>query len=58
MSYVSRGFTGRHRDAPAGRLPPSQYDIADGCPVLSAGSVPYTEPDEWDFTVQGQVDEV
>jgi DMSO/TMAO reductase YedYZ molybdopterin-dependent catalytic subunit len=58
MSLVSRGFKGRRRDAPAGRLPPGQHDVGGDFPVLSAGPVPYTEPAEWDFTVQGQVDGV
>jgi DMSO/TMAO reductase YedYZ molybdopterin-dependent catalytic subunit len=56
-SFVSRGFTGRRRDAPAGRLPPGQHDVGDDFPVLSAGPVPYTKTDDWDFTVQGQVDQ-
>jgi DMSO/TMAO reductase YedYZ molybdopterin-dependent catalytic subunit len=58
MSFVSRGFTGRRRSGPPGRLPPGQHDVGDDFPVLSAGPVPYTEPADWDFTVQGQVDEV
>lgn len=58
MSFVSRGFTGRRRAAPAGRLPPGQHDVGDDFPVLSAGPVPYTESDDWDFSVQGQVDQV
>jgi DMSO/TMAO reductase YedYZ molybdopterin-dependent catalytic subunit len=58
MSFVSRGFTGRRRDAPAGRLPPGQHDVGDDFPVLSAGPVPYTEPNDWEFSVQGQVDGV
>jgi DMSO/TMAO reductase YedYZ molybdopterin-dependent catalytic subunit len=57
MSFVSRGFTGRRRAAPPGRLPPGQYDVGDGFPVLSAGPTPYTSLDRWDFRVRGQVDE-
>ena len=57
MSFVSRGFTGRRRAAPAGRLPPGQYDVGDGFPVLSAGPTPYTSLDRWDFRVRGPVDE-
>jgi DMSO/TMAO reductase YedYZ molybdopterin-dependent catalytic subunit len=57
MSFVSRGFTGRRRTAPAGRLPPGQYDVGHGFPVLSAGPTPYTSHDRWDFRVRGQVDE-
>lgn len=58
MSFVSRGFSGRRRSGPPGRLPPGQYDVGGDFPVLSAGPVPYTDTDDWDFTVQGQVDEV
>jgi DMSO/TMAO reductase YedYZ molybdopterin-dependent catalytic subunit len=58
MSFVSRGFTGRRRHAPPGRLPPGQYDVGDGFPVLSAGPTPSTSLDRWDFQVRGQVDEV
>jgi DMSO/TMAO reductase YedYZ molybdopterin-dependent catalytic subunit len=59
MSLVSRGFAGRHRDSSnAGRLPPGQYDVGSGFPVLSAGPTPRTSPEVWDFTVQGEIDEV
>jgi DMSO/TMAO reductase YedYZ molybdopterin-dependent catalytic subunit len=58
MSFVSRGFTGRRRSEPTGRLPPGQHDVGDDFPVLSAGPVPYTEPGDWDFSIQGQVDQV
>jgi DMSO/TMAO reductase YedYZ molybdopterin-dependent catalytic subunit len=58
MSFVSRGFARRRRDAPPGRLPPGQYDVGDGFPVLSAGPTPHTSLTSWDFRVQGQVDEV
>ena len=57
MSFVSRGFTGRRRAASPGRLPPGQYDVGDGFPVLSAGPTPRTSLDRWDFRVRGQVDE-
>src|SRR5947209_19468297 len=58
MSLVSRGFARRRRDAPPGRLPPGQYNVGEGFPVLSAGPTPRTSPSNWDFQVQGQVDEV
>lgn len=58
MSHISRGFTGRRREAPPGRLPPGQYDVGDQFPVLSAGPTPHTPMADWDFTVRGQVDEV
>jgi DMSO/TMAO reductase YedYZ molybdopterin-dependent catalytic subunit len=55
---VSRGFTGRRRDARSDRLPPGQYDAGSAFPVLSAGPTPATDLATWDFTVQGQVDHV
>jgi DMSO/TMAO reductase YedYZ molybdopterin-dependent catalytic subunit len=55
MTTFSRGFRGRP-SANAEKLPPGQYDIGDGFPVLSAGPTPTTDLDRWDFTVQGQVD--
>jgi DMSO/TMAO reductase YedYZ molybdopterin-dependent catalytic subunit len=58
VSFVSRGFAGRRRDAPTGRLPPGQYDVADGFPVLSAGPTPHTPLTDWDFTVRGQLDDM
>jgi DMSO/TMAO reductase YedYZ molybdopterin-dependent catalytic subunit len=58
MSFVTRGFTGRRRSGPPGRLPPGQHDVGSDFPVLSAGPVPYTKTDDWDFAIQGQVDEV
>jgi DMSO/TMAO reductase YedYZ molybdopterin-dependent catalytic subunit len=57
-SFLSRGFTGRRRRGPPGRLPPGQYDVGDGFPVLSAGPTPRTRTADWDFTVAGEVDEV
>lgn len=57
MSFVTRGFTGRRRDRSDGRLPPGQYDVGSGFPVLSAGPTPRTHLDRWTFTVNGQIDE-
>ena len=58
MSYVSRGFRGRRRDAPddRGRIPPGQY-VTDDFPVLSAGPTPRTPLEEWSFAITGEVDE-
>jgi DMSO/TMAO reductase YedYZ molybdopterin-dependent catalytic subunit len=56
-SFLSRGFTGRRRKGPPGRLPPGQYDVGAGFPVLSAGPTPRTRQADWDFTVSGEVDE-
>lgn len=57
MARFTRGFTGRRRGGPEGRLPPGQYDTGGGFPVLSAGPTPRTHPDRWSFTVRGEVDE-
>ncbi|GAB2997424.1 sulfite oxidase-like oxidoreductase [Amycolatopsis acidiphila] len=57
MSFVSRGFTGRRRSGPPGRLPPGQYDTGDAFPVLSAGPVPRRHLDAWDFAVRGEIDD-
>jgi DMSO/TMAO reductase YedYZ molybdopterin-dependent catalytic subunit len=57
MPPVSRGFHGRRRPAAeAARLPPGQYLTPD-FPVLSAGPTPHVPTAEWDFTIQGEVDE-
>ena len=53
--FFSRGFTGRRRSHDT-RLPPGQY-LEEGFPVLSAGPTPRTPPEEWDFSVVGEVDE-
>ncbi len=55
MSLVSRGF-GRRQQRRDERLPPGQYDAGDLFPVLSAGPTPRTPLDEWDLTLQGEVD--
>ena len=56
MGFVSRGFAGRRRSGPPDRLPPGQYDVGGGFPVLSAGPTPRTALDRWDFNVRGEVD--
>ena len=58
MSFVSRGFRGRRRDAPddGGRVPPGQY-LTDDFPVLSAGPTPRRPLEEWSFSITGEVDE-
>ena len=58
MSRFSRGFTGRARTRSSDRLPPGQYDAGDSFPVLSAGPTPRADLRTWDFTIQGQVDQV
>jgi len=54
---ISRGFSGKRRDAPADRVPPGQY-VTDDFPVLSAGPTPRRPLAEWDFTIVGEVDEL
>jgi DMSO/TMAO reductase YedYZ molybdopterin-dependent catalytic subunit len=56
MPIISRGFRGKRRDAPEGRVPPGQY-VTDDFPVLSAGPTPHTAISEWDFSIVGEVDE-
>jgi DMSO/TMAO reductase YedYZ molybdopterin-dependent catalytic subunit len=56
MPIISRGFRGRRRDAPEGRVPPGQY-LTDDFPVLSAGPTPHTALAAWDFSIVGEVDE-
>lgn len=48
--FIARGFHRRREAAPAGRLPPGQYETRD-FPVLSAGPTPRIETSEWDFTL-------
>jgi DMSO/TMAO reductase YedYZ molybdopterin-dependent catalytic subunit len=50
--FIARGFRGRRPQAPAGRLPPGQYETKD-FPVLSAGPTPRVPLATWDFTVRG-----
>jgi DMSO/TMAO reductase YedYZ molybdopterin-dependent catalytic subunit len=47
---ATRGFVGRRRSEPSGRVPPGQY-LTDGFPVLSAGPTPRTSLDHWSFTL-------
>lgn len=52
---VTRGFSGRRREANPGRLPPGQYDVGDNWPVLSAEVTPTVGTDDWSLTVDGDV---
>jgi len=54
--FISRGFTGRRQANMAGRVPPGQYVTPD-FPVLSAGPTPRVPLDEWQFRIEGLVDE-
>ena len=55
MGTISRGFHGRRREGPAGRVPPGQY-LVDDFPVLSAGPTPHTPPAEWTLSITGLLD--
>ena len=58
MGRISRGFRGKRTDeADASRLPPGQYRVDPDFPVLSAGPTPHTPPDEWTFSIAGEVAE-
>jgi hypothetical protein len=57
VSIVSRGFRGRRReDGDNDRVTPGQY-VVDDFPVLSAGPTPHTPLDQWNFAVEGEVEE-
>ncbi|SDN85129.1 molybdopterin-dependent oxidoreductase [Geodermatophilus sp. DSM 45219] len=58
MAVLTRGFRGRSQDRGDQRLPPGQYDVGDGFPVLSAGPTPRTPPARWDLTVHDQTGEL
>jgi len=58
MAVLTRGFRGRSRERGDHRLPPGQYDVGDGFPVLSAGPTPHTPLARWDLTVHDQTGEL
>jgi DMSO/TMAO reductase YedYZ molybdopterin-dependent catalytic subunit len=53
---VTRGFFRRRADGPEGRLPPGQYDVGGGWPVLTAEATPKIRPESWTISVDGLVD--
>ncbi|WP_375489292.1 sulfite oxidase-like oxidoreductase [uncultured Jatrophihabitans sp.] len=53
---ATRGFTGRAHRTRDPRLPPGQYDVGADWPVLTAESTPRPDPDRWQVTVDGLVD--
>jgi DMSO/TMAO reductase YedYZ molybdopterin-dependent catalytic subunit len=56
MSFISRGFKGRGRDnVLSSRVPPGQHVVGD-FPVLSAGPTPRVSLDQWNFTIDGEID--
>ena len=52
---VTRGFFRRSTDGPSRRLPPGQYDVGSGWPVLTAEATPRTDLDRWRLRVDGLV---
>jgi DMSO/TMAO reductase YedYZ molybdopterin-dependent catalytic subunit len=55
MAGPTRGFVGRRRNAEDGRLPPGQYDVGSGWPVLTAEATPRLVPERWTMTLDGLV---
>jgi DMSO/TMAO reductase YedYZ molybdopterin-dependent catalytic subunit len=58
MNVLSRGFHRGSRGRDDGRLPPGQYDVGAGFPVLSAGPTPHTSSDRWDLSVHDETGEL
>ena len=56
MARFTRGFTGRGRAERDPRLPPGQYDVGDGWPVLTAEVTPRVDTADWTFVVDGLVE--
>ncbi|GAA3820485.1 sulfite oxidase-like oxidoreductase [Nocardioides panacisoli] len=52
---ATRGFLGKRRDRDD-RLPPGQYDVGGGWPVLTAEATPQIEPEQWSLKVDGLVE--
>ena len=57
MSQITRGFRGRRPAAENPRLPPGQYDVGGGWPVLTAEPTPRLAPENWSITVDGEVEQ-
>ncbi len=53
---VTRGFFRRRPEGPEGRLPPGQYDVGGGWPVLTAEATPQIARESWSLVVDGLVD--
>jgi len=54
VAKFTRGFTGRRRGGDE-RLPPGQYDVGKGWPVLTAEVTPKLDLASWTFAVEGLV---
>jgi DMSO/TMAO reductase YedYZ molybdopterin-dependent catalytic subunit len=55
MVKFTRGFAGRHTERDP-RLPPGQYDVGTGWPVLTAEPTPKLVAASWSFRVEGLVE--
>ena len=54
--FISRGFRGRRApEQLAKRLPPGQY-YERGYPVLTAGATPHVAWEDWEFAIDGMVE--
>ncbi len=53
---VTRGFFRKRPGGREGRLPPGQYDVGSGWPVLTAEATPRVDLDRWRLTVDGLVE--
>jgi DMSO/TMAO reductase YedYZ molybdopterin-dependent catalytic subunit len=56
MGRLTRGFTRRESQPQRSWLPPGQYDVGDGWPVLTAEATPQLTTKDWTFTVDGEVE--
>jgi DMSO/TMAO reductase YedYZ molybdopterin-dependent catalytic subunit len=56
MAKVTRGFFRREPKEREDWLPPGQYDIKGGWPVLTAEATPKLATDTWTFAVEGLVE--
>jgi ferredoxin-NADP reductase len=53
---VTRGFFRKRPEGRTDRLPPGQYDVGSGWPVLTAEATPTVDLDRWRLTVDGLVE--
>ena len=53
---TTRGFFRKRTREHDARLPPGQYDVGSGWPVLTAEATPRLRLEEWSLTVDGLVD--
>jgi DMSO/TMAO reductase YedYZ molybdopterin-dependent catalytic subunit len=53
----TRGFGGRKHRPTDTRLPPGQYDVGNGWPVLTAEATPKLSTSTWNFSITGLVDQ-